>query len=203
MTYLKQIAIGVMALSASATLSACNSNTSSAQSSLPSLFDSPIEENFFADGAQYFAVNNGELTTRPTETRRPKLRTLKAYENFELSVEFWVDSDTNTGIYFHCADPNRINPEACYEVNIFDDIPEADLHTGSIMLIEPPLEMVKAAGQWSTMTISANNGHLVVTVNGVKTADLQNSKFTQGHIAVQYAENGQTFKMRNLTIKSL
>ncbi len=47
--------------------------------------------------------------------------------------------------------------------------------------------MPKAAGKWNTYEITAQGSHLVVVLNGQKTADVQDSKHNAGGpFALQY-----------------
>jgi hypothetical protein len=45
-------------------------------------------------------------------------------------------------------------------------------------------------GEWNEMTVSAKGGHIVVTVNGVKTAELTNDPGrSEGRVALQLHAN--------------
>jgi hypothetical protein len=46
--------------------------------------------------------------------------------------------------------------------------------------------MPKAAGKWNVYEITAQGPHLVVVLNGQKTADVQDSKHLGGPFALQY-----------------
>ena len=46
--------------------------------------------------------------------------------------------------------------------------------------------MPKAAGKWNTLEITARDPHLVIVLNGQKTADVQDSKHASGPFALQY-----------------
>ena len=46
--------------------------------------------------------------------------------------------------------------------------------------------MPKAGGKWNTFDITAKGSHLTVTLNGVRTADGEDSKFPRGPIALQH-----------------
>ena len=55
----------------------------------------------------------------------------KSYKNFILKAEFWAESNTNSGIFIRCQDPNKITAANGYEVNIWDTRPEQAYATGA------------------------------------------------------------------------
>jgi hypothetical protein len=61
--------------------------------------------------------------------------------------------------------------------------------------------MPKAAGKWNIYEITAQGPHLVVVLNGQKTADVQDSKHLGGPFALQYGSG--VVKFRKLQIKEL
>ena len=61
--------------------------------------------------------------------------------------------------------------------------------------------MPKAAGKWNTYEITAQGSHLVVTLNGEKTADVNDAKHAAGPFALQYGSG--VVKFRKLQIKAL
>jgi hypothetical protein len=61
--------------------------------------------------------------------------------------------------------------------------------------------MPKAAGKWNVYEITAQGPHLVVVLNGEKTADVQDSKHLGGSFALQYGSG--VVKFRKLQIKGL
>src|SRR5215216_6431040 len=101
------------------------------------------------------------------------LVTRQPYADFEIKAEFWVDGPANSGIFIRCANAQMPGAEACYEVNIFDTRPDPAYATGGIVNVAKVTTPIKAAGKWNTYEIRAQGSHLVVTLNGVKTADAQ------------------------------
>jgi len=47
--------------------------------------------------------------------------------------------------------------------------------------------MPKAGGRWNTLEITAKGSQLTVTFNGIRTADIQDSKHARGPFALQYS----------------
>jgi hypothetical protein len=124
------------------------------------------------------------------------------YKDFQIRAEFWVDEEANSGIFIRCEDPQKIGGKTCYEVNIFDKRPDPSYGTGAIVETAKVDPMPKAAGKWNTCEITAQGPHLVVVLNGQKTADVQDSKHLgAGPIALQYGSG--VVKFRKVQIKPL
>lgn len=124
----------------------------------------------------------------------------RRYGDFSLSVDFRVEDDTNSGIFIRCRDAANITPFGCYEVNIWDNHPNQEFRTGSIVTRQPPLARVDTLYQWSRMEIDAQGSRITVTVNDVVTAQLEDDSLAEGFIALQYAGKN-LLEFRNLAIE--
>jgi hypothetical protein len=124
-----------------------------------------------------------------------------AYSDFELRVEFWVDTTANSGIFIRCSDPHKITATNAYEVNIFDTRPDPSYGTGAIVNFAKIDPMPKAGDKWNTYEITAKGSQLTVVLNGTKTVDIQDSKFASGPVALQYGSG--IVKFRKVEIKPL
>jgi hypothetical protein len=136
------------------------------------------------------------------------LVTKQTYKDFALEIEFWADATTNSGIYFRCADAATITDTSCYEANIFDQRPEAQFGTGAIVHIAPVAQPYPAGERWNTLRITAIGSHLTVTLNGVQTANVRDTKLHNGVIALQYGVlpndvRGGAIKWRKVEVKPL
>lgn len=130
------------------------------------------------------------------------LVTKKTYTDFQIYAEFWVDSETNSGIFLRCENPEKIGADSCYEVNIWDTRPDPTFGTGAIVdtfKVMPPYP--KVGGKWSVMEITAKGSQLSVKIDGQVTAAGLDAKHSKGHIAIQHG--GGTVKFRKLLIKEL
>ena len=126
----------------------------------------------------------------------------KTYKNFVIKAEFWAESNTNSGIFIRCQDPQKVSQYTCYEINIYDARPEQAYATGAIVDVAKVDPVPKAGGRWNSMEITANGSHFKVVLNGAVTvADGQDSKYVDGPIAIQSA--GGVVKFRKLQIKPL
>jgi hypothetical protein len=123
------------------------------------------------------------------------------YKDFAIHAEFWVSDDANSGIFLRCVDSVNIDAKNCYEVNIYDKRPDPSFGTGAIVDVASVSPMPKAGGKWNTYDITAQGTHLTVTLNGVRTVDVNDSRLASGPFALQY--DAGTVKFRNVSIRPL
>lgn len=153
-------------------------------------------------GAEAFTFEDGVVTS--VSATAPAFLVLpEPYGNFELSVEYWAEPATNSGIFIRCQDADAISARSCYEANIWDTNENPDNRTGAVVLFAPPLVAIDSLSQWTTMTIRAEDDHVVVSVNGQTTADLMDDTYASGHIGLQYGGDNGTIKFRNLEVSPL
>jgi hypothetical protein len=129
------------------------------------------------------------------------LVTKNSYKNHMIYVEFWSDEKANSGIFVRCKDPRKIGARDCYEFNIFDTRPDPSYGTGAIVYFAEANPALKVAGKWNTMEITADKRHLTLTLNGTKTADVNNGFFEEGHFTLQYGAG--VIKFRKVAVKPL
>ncbi|MBN1820640.1 MAG: DUF1080 domain-containing protein [Prolixibacteraceae bacterium] len=154
--------------------------------------------------------------------------TKKQYKNFELVVEWNIDPESNSGIFFHVQEGNT---DAIYksgpEYQLIDDTGwpgelEASQYSGANYGMHAPegAEKVKA-GEWNTSKIIVNGTHVENWLNGIKVVDYElwdddwkarkaNSKWAEepfygisetGSIGLQ--DHGGLTKFRVIKIKEL
>jgi len=129
------------------------------------------------------------------------LLTKKSYQNFELSADLYVDDIANSGIMIRCTDPKKVGAEFCYEMNVWDVRPDPTYGTGAIVNVSKVGPLPKTTNKWNSLNIVANGSHLVFSVNGIKTADVQDSKLlAAGQIALQF---GGLVKFKNVWIRPI
>ncbi len=122
------------------------------------------------------------------------------FTDFTLSLEFWVDATTNSGVFIRCQDRSRIHPDSCYELNIWDRHPRQEARTGAIVFrAMPPLAQVDTVGRWNRMQVTVRGRSLELAINGEVTARLEDAALPGGFIALQHAENG-VVKFRNIEL---
>ena len=142
-----------------------------------------------ADGAVQANMGNGYLVSP------------MSYTDFEITAEFWVTDDANSGIFIRCSDPKMISAMNAYEVNIYDKRPDQAYRTGAIVDVAKPSAQINTGGKWNTMTVTAKGPRMTVTLNGTKTVDVQNNLHAKGPFALQYGAG--TVKWRSVKIRTL
>jgi hypothetical protein len=151
--------------------------------------------------ANWRAAEGAIVADKKGEKAISYLVSKNAYTDFAIYAEFWVSEDANSGIFLRCADPRTIDSKNCYEVNIYDKRPDPSFGTGAIVDVASVSPMPKAGGKWNTYEITAKGTHLTVTLNGVRTADVNDSRLKSGPFALQYDVG--TVKFRNVRIRPL
>ena len=141
-----------------------------------------------ADGAVQASMGTGFLVTP------------MSYTDFQITADFWVTDDANSGIFIRCSDPKTINAMNAYEVNIYDKRPDPTYRTGAIVDVAKPIEMITTGGKWNTIDITARGPRLTVLMNGRKMVDVQDNKHARGPIALQYGAG--TVKFKNVKLKT-
>jgi len=151
-------------------------------------------------GAANWRLVDGVIQAdKKTDKAASFLVTKNSYTDFRIRAEFWVSDDANSGIYMRCADIKNLTDKTCYEANIFDQRPEPIYGTGAIVHLAPVSPMPKAGGKWNTYDVTVKGTRLVVTLNGVVTADIQDNKLASGPIALQYAAGVVKFRKVQIT----
>jgi len=159
-------------------------------------------DNFVRVGEANWTATDGAIQATQGGKDPAYLVTKIPYKDFSMRVEFWASDDANSGVFFRCQDPAKITDETCYEANIFDQRPDPTYGTGAIVRTAPvPSPMPKAGGKWNTYEITARGTNLVLLLNGQKTVDVQDAKFANGPIALQWGRG--TIKFRKVEIKTL
>jgi hypothetical protein len=127
-----------------------------------------------------------------------------SYKDFQLRVEFWPDHNANSGVHVRASDPKDIRDTNSYEANIYDQRPDPSFGTGAITNFAKISSPPKVGGKWNTYLITARGSTITVELNGVKTVELQDSKFASGPVALQYGGSpGGAIKFRKVAIKPL
>jgi len=169
------------------------------------LFDGKTMTGWDQVGTANWRVEDGALvadkSTAANNQGGGHLVTKASYKDHMIYAEFWSDEKANSGIFVRCKDPKKIGARDCYEFNIFDERPDPSYGTGAIVYFAEAKPALKAAGKWNTMEITANKRQLTLTLNGTKTADVNNGFFEEGHFTLQWGSG--VIKFRKVAVKTL
>ena len=133
----------------------------------------------------------------------------KSYKDFMIYAEFWADETTQSGVHFRASNPKLMSADNSYEANIYDQRPGAEYSTGSIVNFAsvPVPAIYKTTGNWNTYEIYANGSEVTVKFNGTVTANIRDSKYKEGPIALQFGNRGELpggpIKWRKVLVREL
>jgi hypothetical protein len=153
----------------------------------------------------------------------------KEYENFELSIDWNISEEGNSGIMFVVHEDKAYDntyltgPEyQLLDDKKADDNKQANHLAASLYdMIAPVKEVSNPAGQWNHTVIRLKNGELTFWLNGVQTVSTRmwdanwtemvaKSKFKtikgfaiyhKGHISLQ--DHGHHIEFRNIKVRDL
>ena len=176
-----------------------------------SLFDGKSLDGFNKIGDANWRIEDGMIVA---DRGNGFLVTKTDYKDYEIRAEFWVEADSNSGIFLRVTNPEKIGSDNAYEVNIWDTRPDPSYGTGAIVNVAKVDPMPHAGGKWNTFEITAKGSSFTVVLNGQKTVDgAQDSKLANGKIALQHglgtkdaagvANDKGVVKFRKVEIKPL
>lgn len=150
------------------------------------------------DGEAEWTISNGILSA---ENGLGYAITSQTFDNFILEADFNPTETMNSGIFIRCPE-DGISANGCYEINIADNHENQDFRTGAIVTHGKPLEIVHTINKWNRFKIMAKNDRIGVWIDGIKTADIRDSKSKSGTIAMQVNGEGK-IQFRNVVISKL
>ena len=156
------------------------------------LFDGKSLDNFNKIGDANWRVEDGTIVA---DKGNGFLVTKNSYGDYQIRAEFWVEPDSNSGVFLRVTDPEKVTAENAYEVNIWDMRPDPSYGTGAIVNVAKVDPMPKAGGKWNVYEITAKGPTFTVVLNGQKTVDgVQDAKHANGRIALQHGPGNKDDK---------
>jgi len=162
------------------------------------LFNGKDLDNWNRTGNANWRVVDGVIEA---DMPRGFLVSKESYGDFEMRADIWVTSDSNGGVLFRITKPEDPGIENGYELNINDKRADQAGRTGSIVNVAQPLVQYDSGGKWTTIVVTAKGPHLVATLNGIKTAEVDDAKYARGPVSLQAA--GGIVRYRNVQIRAL
>ncbi|MEX0936233.1 MAG: family 16 glycoside hydrolase [Pirellulales bacterium] len=157
----------------------------------------------FEDGV--LVGRNGEDWTTNPEVSGSWLRTDKEYGDFRLELQFAINENGNSGVFFRSAQEK--NPAFTgYELQIHDSYGREPTKGGAGSLydvIAPTENRIRPAGEWNTATIVAKGQHVRVELNGAVTVDTDLTRRERGFIGLQNHDQRSVVKFRNVRVQEL
>lgn len=178
-----------------------------------------------------WSVNNGTFYCKGNSTDKSDLRadmiTTQQYENFELSIDWKISPQGNSGVMYLVSEDQNAAYKTGPEYQMIDDIGfpgklEDWQKTGAnYAMNNAPEAVTKPVGQWNNTKIVVNRGHVEHWLNGKKIVDYQMwtdewkkhkaegkwkdtpsyGKNQKGHIAIQ--DHGSEAWFKNIKIREI
>ena len=159
------------------------------------LWDGKTLAGWHTIGQGKWEIADGAIhATHPkTEKEFGHLVTDKVYQDFTARLKFKALKG-NSGLYFRIEEKGHSGVTGFQaEIDAEKDVGGLYETNGRAWVVKPKPEDVKTwfkPGDWNEMTVSAHGGHVVVTVNGTKTAELTNDPGRkEGRLALQVHAN--------------
>lgn len=161
-------------------------------------------------GTEKWYVNDGELVCESGPNKEyGYLATNKSYKNFILELDFFQESDGNSGVFFRSSiDGTKISG---WQV----EVAPPGLHSGGIYesygrgwLIKPgnKYDDIVKMMSWNKMKIKVINENITTWINGKKMIQISDNKIGEanGSIALQIHDGGGIkVRWRNLRLKEI
>lgn len=159
-------------------------------------------------GKADWKIVDGMLVGKQGPANAPgDLLTEQSFKDFELTCTYKCTWPCNSGVWFRYK-----NAKTAYQADILD-YKKPVAYTGSLyspgypgggqtfMVSFLDKELEKRDG-WNTITVLAQGDHIVITLNGKKTADVRDSHVDEGKIGFQ-VHPGAEFGPMSITVKEL
>lgn len=169
-------------------------------------------------------IEEGVLSAQPIRQGN-YIWTKEKYDDFELSLEFKMSKDCNSGVFFRSDPENPV--QGGFEIQILDSYGKEELgihDCGALYDAQAPsANAANPAGQWNQMTLRCKGSKVKVHLNGVQVMEADLDRWTEpntnpdgspnkfktalrdlprmGNIGLQY--HGQPVWYRNIKIMRL
>jgi hypothetical protein len=148
---------------------------------------------------------NGQNWSTNPEKTGSWLSTAKEYGDFRLELQYTLGEKSNSGVFFRSS--HEKNPAFTgYEMQIHDSpgSPPSKKGPGSIYdTVAPVKNLVRPAGQWNTVTITARGPKIILETNGEKTLETEQTRSMKGYIGLQNHDARSVVKFRNIRLEEL
>jgi len=146
-----------------------------------SLFDGKSLDGWhvFKNGNNYWGIEDGTIALNPGQ-RGGDLVTDKAYENYELRLEWKISDCGNSGIIYgvkeegygavwHTGPEMQVLDNKCHKDAEIKTHRAGDLYD----MISCSIETVRPAGEWNQVRLIINNGKVEHWLNGTKVVEFE------------------------------
>jgi hypothetical protein len=138
------------------------------------------------------------------------LGTRSSYENFEVELEYKLDADSNSGLFFRAMREGPINGSGFLEVQLLDDgaaayknLPANEKHGALFKLAAPSVVPAEQTSRWHCLYLLAGGDEVALEIDGTRVwkvdvvaanAPLSAQKRTKGLLGLQALAGGAEFR---------
>ena len=163
-----------------------------------SLFDGKTLFGWKAVTNADWKVENGEIHVSRGEPGL--LRTTTQFDDFEMTVEFKADAQTNSGVFLRTSPSPKNVLTDCYELNIAD--PQAHKFPTGSLVARSKSEQDIAPNRWHHFRILADGPKIKVWLDNEKSAEfIDPNPIGRGYIGLQL--NSGKCAFRNILLKPI
>ncbi len=156
------------------------------------------------EGGVLVGKNGRDWSTDPSRTGS-WLRTAKEYSDFELYLEYTINEQSNSGVFFRSL--LKRNPAFTgYEFQIHDSPGRPPSKGGPGSLYDyrvPAKNRIRAAGEWNSLRVIARGPSIRVHSNGEMVIDTQGDRSPKGFIGLQNHDERSVVRFRNIRLAEL
>ncbi len=141
------------------------------------LWDGKTFNGWHTIGVGQWTIENGAIVGRKKREQKEfgHLVTDRVFRDFTVRLKFKTIQG-NSGFYFRIEEKGHSGVSG-FQAEIAPDGNTGGLYetNGRRWVVQPPADLVAKAfkpNEWNEMVVSAHGGHIVVTVNGVKMAEV-------------------------------
>ncbi len=148
---------------------------------------------------------NGRNWSTDPEKTGSWLHTNEPYGDFRLELQYAINEGGNSGVFFRSA--LEKNPAFTgYEMQIVDFFGQAPSKQGATAIYDvagPSKNLVRPAGQWNTVTITAIGRKIAFEMNGETVLETELDRSARGYIGLQNHDDHSVVRFRNIRIEAL
>ena len=148
--------------------------------------------------------NGKDWSTDPSRTGS-WLRTEKEYSDFELSLEFLIGPQTNSGVFIRSG--IELNPAFTgYEVQIADAAGKPPSKGGPGSLYDyaaPRKNRIRRPGEWNELRVIARGPSIRVHLNGELNLDVRGDRRPRGYVGLQNHDARSVIRYRDIYLAEL
>lgn len=163
------------------------------------LFDGQTLDGWTNRGTAEWHVEDGTITVTPG-MGGGHLATERSFADFRLQLDFFVDEESNSGVYVRAPEDEPATVDNAYEVQIFDDGPQ--WQTGELIQVQENDEVPHTVNQWNHLDIAVVDFHFTVYLNGRMTVDADAPPRLREGVIILAPPRGE-LRFRNIRIQEL